>query len=57
MVLGPLRPSLCTKDLQVVPERNAPMMLASATLGQHCTPWRSAVCTPGGTPLASIGSS
>ena len=38
VVRGPLRPSLWTRDLQVVPDWKAPMMLASATLGNslHC---------------------
>jgi len=33
VVRGPLRPSLWTSDTQDVPERNAPMTSASATLG------------------------
>ena len=33
MVRGPLRPSLWTRDSQVVPDRKAPMTSASATLG------------------------
>ena len=37
-VCGPLRPNLWTRDLQVVPDRKAPMMSASATLWSslHC---------------------
>ena len=33
VVCGPLHPSLWTRDSQVVPDRKAPMMSVSATLG------------------------
>jgi hypothetical protein len=56
VVLGLAQPSLCTKVLEVVPERNERPCRHRQCRGAHCIASRSAACTHVEFPSASIGS-